>query len=177
MMARLLFLSDSVRRINVTFCLNVNHFIGWLAYGDRDQSWGHTITSNCDLIYATCQNCDGRFRISSRNLPHRWAHCCASDCSAHACAYAMISCWLQWHCHHQPPRGQTICHCLAAWDKTAPSAANRTGNAALASGRSLNLYVVKFTRNSWGKCHRRYCFGSYWCFSNLDLRYLHLSLR
>jgi hypothetical protein len=128
------------------------------------------------FIYAACQNCDDCFRISSRNRPHHWAHCCASDWSAHACAYAMISCWRQQTYRQQPPRGQTIFHWQPAWDRTAPSGANQRGNAALASGQSLNLYVVKFTRNSQGSCHRRYCFGSYWCFSNLDLRYLHLCL-
>lgn len=90
----------------------------------------------------------------------------------------MIFCCPRRRCrHHQHPAGQTISHWQAALDRTSPSAANRKGNAALANDQSLNLYVVKFTRNRWVNYHRRYCFGSYWCFSNLDLRCLHLSLR
>ena len=81
-----------------------------------------------------------------------------------------------WRCCRRPP-GQTICYWQVGWDKTGPSIANQKGNAALASDRSLNLYVVKFARNRWVKCHRRYWFGSYWCFSNFDLQYLHLFLR
>ena len=60
-----------------------------------------------------------------------------------------------WRRCRRPP-GQTICYWQVGWDKTGPSIANQKGNAALASDRSLNLYVVKFARNRWVECHRRY---------------------